>query len=275
MRPLESAPDRDPVVFSLSGDGGQDFQSVDVDAQNLAMIATDGITATGAGQITVLAAVADNENTDEDETVAAFETDAIVHGDAERSQVRVRLKVVVMVASIGKIVSPAQGVSYYERDGYYARDDPAHREASAWAGKGAEGLGLSGAVDPDTFTAILEGKVPGRSQLGRRDKDGNILHRPGRDVTLSAPKSVSLAALVCGDERIVAAHDHAVQCTLARRRAASLCPAVPLGRLTAPPRGRRARQAVAGGCRGGTAAPSVGGRVRRSSSAPPTQQRRR
>ena len=120
-----------------------------------------------------------------------------------------------MVASIGKIVSPAQGVSYYERDGYYARDDPAHREASAWAGKGSQALGLSGAVDPDAFTAILEGRVPGGSQLGRRDKDGNIHHRPGRDVTLSAPKSVSLVALVCRDERVVAAHDKAVQRTLA------------------------------------------------------------
>ena len=120
-----------------------------------------------------------------------------------------------MVASIGKIVSSAQGVSYYERDGYYARDDPAHREASAWAGKGSQALGLSGAVDPENFTAVLEGKVPGGSQLGRRDKDGNIHHRPGRDVTLSAPKSVSLAALVCGDHRIVTAHDKAVQRTLA------------------------------------------------------------
>ena len=119
-----------------------------------------------------------------------------------------------MVASIGKIVSPAQGVSYYERDGYYARDDPAHREASAWAGKGAAALGLAGPVNPEAFTAILEGKVPGGSQLGRRDKDGNIHHRPGRDVTLSAPKSVSLAALVGGDDRITAAHDRAVQLTL-------------------------------------------------------------
>ena len=101
-----------------------------------------------------------------------------------------------MVASIGKIVSPAQGVSYYERDGYYAKDDPAHREASAWAGQGADALGLTGAVDPETFTAILEGRVPGGSPLGRRDKDGNVFHRPGRDVTLSAPNSASLAALV-------------------------------------------------------------------------------
>ena len=120
-----------------------------------------------------------------------------------------------MVASIGKIASPSQGASYYERDGYYAKDDPAHREASGWAGKGAEALGLSGPVDPDTFRQILEGKVPDGPQLGRRGPDGEIRHRPGRDVTLSAPKSVSLLAMVGGDERIVEAHDKAVGKTLA------------------------------------------------------------
>ena len=122
-----------------------------------------------------------------------------------------------MVASIGAIASAAQGVSYYERDGYYASDDPAHREASAWAGKGAEALGLEGAVDPDTFRGVLEGKVPDGSgrELGRRGKDGSIEHRPGRDVTLSAPKSVSLAALVGGDVRVVDIHDRAVAATLA------------------------------------------------------------
>ena len=119
-----------------------------------------------------------------------------------------------MVASIGVIASPSQGVSYYQRDGYYARDDPAHLEASAWAGKGAEELGLSGPVDPDTFQAILEGKVPGAPHLGRRGKDGEIEHRPDRDVTMSAPKSVSLMALMGGDERIVEAHDRAVKTTL-------------------------------------------------------------
>jgi len=113
-----------------------------------------------------------------------------------------------MVASIGKIISPLQGVAYFERDGYYARDGPAHREASAWAGKGAEALGLTGPVDAETFTAILEGKVPGTSQqLGRKDRDGNIHRRPGRYVTLSAPKSVSLAARVGGDWRMVDAHE--------------------------------------------------------------------
>ena len=120
-----------------------------------------------------------------------------------------------MVASIGAVASASQGVSYYERDGYYASDDPAHREASAWAGRGAEALGLSGQVDPGVFKAVLEGRVPdGYGQrLGRR-RNGKIVHRPGRDLTLSAPKSVSLAALVGGDQRILAAHERAVKRTL-------------------------------------------------------------
>ena len=122
-----------------------------------------------------------------------------------------------MVASIGAIASAAQGVSYYERDGYYAKDDPAHREASRWTGRGAADLGLVGAVDPDAFKEILEGRVPdGTGQrLGRKQNDGTLAHRPGRDVTLSAPKSVSLAALIGGDGRIVDAHDKAVERTLA------------------------------------------------------------
>ncbi|MCY3828374.1 MAG: relaxase domain-containing protein [Rhodospirillaceae bacterium] len=119
--------------------------------------------------------------------------------------------------SIGALSSAAQGANYYERDGYYAKDDPEHRAASGWAGKGAEELGLKGPVDPDTFRAVLEGKVPDGSdtRLGRRGKDGEILHRPGRDLTFSAPKSVSLAALVGGDRRIAEAHDRAVAATLA------------------------------------------------------------
>ena len=119
--------------------------------------------------------------------------------------------------SIGALASASQGASYYERDGYYAKDDPEHRAASDWAGKGAEELGLKGPVDPDTFRAVLEGRVPDGSgqQLGRRGKDGEILHRPGRDLTFSAPKSVSVAALVGGDDRIVDAHDRAVAATLA------------------------------------------------------------
>ena len=122
-----------------------------------------------------------------------------------------------MVVSIGAVAAPAQGASYYERDGYYAKDDPAHREASAWAGRGAADLGLTGPVDPDVFRSVLEGVVPDGSgrRLGRSGKEGAVHHRPGRDLTLSAPKSVSLAALVGGDARVIKAHDAAVSRTLA------------------------------------------------------------
>ena len=122
-----------------------------------------------------------------------------------------------MVVSIGAIASAAQGVSYFERDGYYAKDDPEHLKASAWAGKGAEALGLAGPVDPDVFRDILEGTVPDGSgrRLGRPGKDGSITHRPGRDLTFSAPKSVSLIAMLGNDAAVAAAHDTAVKRTLA------------------------------------------------------------
>ena len=57
--------------------------------------------------------------------------------------------------------------------------------------------------------------MPDGPHLGKRGRDGEIQHRPGRDVTLSAPKSVSLMALVGGDDRIVTAHDRAVTRPLA------------------------------------------------------------
>ena len=59
----------------------------------------------------------------------------------------------------------------------------------------------------------LEGEVPGRRRLWCKELDGSVTHRPGRDETLSTPKSDSLMAMAGGDERTVEAHDRAVSAT--------------------------------------------------------------
>lgn len=115
-----------------------------------------------------------------------------------------------MVASVSALTSSAQASSYYEADDYYADGG---LSPSEWNGKGAEELGLSGDVDRDTFRELLDGKVAGQ-QLGTVH-DGQLEHRPGWDVTLSAPKSVSIMAEVAGDRRLIAAHGEAVKTALA------------------------------------------------------------
>jgi conjugative relaxase-like TrwC/TraI family protein len=117
-----------------------------------------------------------------------------------------------MVATVARLTSAAGAATYYSAAGeYYAEDGVA---PSAWAGKGAEALGLEGEVSPETFKAMLEGKLPDGTVLGTI-RNGELEHAPGWDVTFSAPKSVSTIALVCGDERLIAAHDEAVLATLA------------------------------------------------------------
>lgn len=114
-----------------------------------------------------------------------------------------------MVATIGKLTSSNQAGSYYEADDYYLGDDLA---PSAWAGEGAERLGLAGEVDRDTFRALLSGEVAGE-QLGTM-REGQLVHRPGWDLTLSCAKSVSIMALVAGDRRLIHAHQKAVATAL-------------------------------------------------------------
>ena len=114
-----------------------------------------------------------------------------------------------MVATVSGLTSSAQAASYYEADDYYAEGG---QSPSSWEGKAAEEVGLEGEVDRDTFRALLDGKIAGR-QLGTM-REGQLEHRPGWDLTLSAPKSVSVMALVAGDKRLIAAHGAAVRTAL-------------------------------------------------------------
>ena len=124
-----------------------------------------------------------------------------------------------MTASLIELSSAGTTVKYltvahYEAEGYYAKNDPRHRRASFWHGEGAAALGLPQHVSPRTFERVLAGYVPGTEIRLGRARDGEHQHRPGLDLTLSAPKSVSLEALLYGNRRVLGAHDAAVRSTL-------------------------------------------------------------
>ena len=119
-----------------------------------------------------------------------------------------------MVANVTKINSARSVVRYFSEDGYYADGDPEHRKASRWHGRGAAALRLGRHVSPKRFAETMKGEAPRAGVRLGTVRDGVLEHEAGRDVTLSAPKSVSLAALVDGDRRVVRAHDEAVRATL-------------------------------------------------------------
>ena len=106
---------------------------------------------------------------------------------------------------------PGNIARYYSVGDYYTKGG---EEPSQWGGAIAAEHGLEGAVDPATFRELLAGKV-GDQQLGRHRREGGIDHHPGWDFAVSAPKSVSIMALVAGNERIIAAHEQAVTRALA------------------------------------------------------------
>lgn len=109
--------------------------------------------------------------------------------------------------SIGQVGPAGKAGDYYtHQDNYYVLGSMDER----WVGQGAEALGLSGKVDVKDFVAVLEGKLPDGSDLTRM-VGGENKHRPGYDLTFSAPKSVSIMAMLGGDKRLIAAHNHAVE----------------------------------------------------------------
>ncbi len=115
--------------------------------------------------------------------------------------------------SIGLVSSAGAASRYFDKDNYYGAGETS---PSTWLGQGAEALGLSGPVNAKSFEAVLDGYVPGTEQrLGIPDKEGaGWKHQAGWDLTFSAPKSVTLLAMLGGDARIIAAHDHAVAKTI-------------------------------------------------------------
>jgi conjugative relaxase-like TrwC/TraI family protein len=131
--------------------------------------------------------------------------------------------------NISKPLSSAQAKTYHKLDytsgtqTYYKQDETVKGE---WQGKLAASLGLSGEVAPLEFSRLADGRHPQTEEQmvkHRRTQeysnaDGTttkaVEHRAGWDATFSAPKSVSLTALVGGDERVREAHREAVTAAL-------------------------------------------------------------
>lgn len=108
--------------------------------------------------------------------------------------------------SMAPVRSAGGSAKYFAADNYYTSE--AATEASEWIGAGAFQAGLSGAPTQESFRAVLEGKMPDGSVI---PSGVNGKHAYGSDFTFSAPKSVSLLALVAGDKRLVEAHQQAVK----------------------------------------------------------------
>jgi conjugative relaxase-like TrwC/TraI family protein len=131
--------------------------------------------------------------------------------------------------TISKPLSATQAQTYHTKEftaaeqNYWKQGDTIQGE---WHGRLAERFGLAGAVGAEEFTRLSEGQHPQTGeQLVRHRKvheyqtdDGKTVrpveHRAGWDATFSAPKSVSLTALVGGDDQVREAHREAVNVAL-------------------------------------------------------------
>src|SRR6266540_6615154 len=109
------------------------------------------------------------------------------------------------------------------RDNYYSEGEVIR---GVWYGQLAERWGLAGNVREGQFERIAEGQHPVtgeqlvRHQTARETKNARgetvttMEHRAGWDATFSAPKSVSITALVGGDDRVREAHRESVRVAL-------------------------------------------------------------
>ena len=123
--------------------------------------------------------------------------------------------------TISKPLSAGQARAYHQeefsnaQENYYSEGD---RIRGEWHGKLAEKWGLRGGVQEEQFRRLSDGQHPMsgerlvRHQTVREcvNEQGKTVktmeHRAGWDATFSAPKSVSLTALVGADERVQEAH---------------------------------------------------------------------
>jgi conjugative relaxase-like TrwC/TraI family protein len=131
--------------------------------------------------------------------------------------------------TISKPLSAGQAQTYHQKE-FTAKEQNYWSQrgiiAGEWQGRLAAQFGLAGAVSAEDFAKLSQGQHPQtgeqlvrqRASYEYQDADGKTVttmeHRAGWDATFSAPKSVSLTALVGGDERVREAHRESVRVAL-------------------------------------------------------------
>lgn len=131
--------------------------------------------------------------------------------------------------TISKPLSASQAQNYHQKE-FTAKEQNywSHRGeiVGEWQGRLAAKFGLFGAVATEDFARLSQGQYPqsGEQLIEQRasyeyaDANGKTVktmeHRAGWDATFSAPKSISLTALVGGDERVREAHRASVKVAL-------------------------------------------------------------
>jgi conjugative relaxase-like TrwC/TraI family protein len=131
--------------------------------------------------------------------------------------------------TISKPLSAGQAQCYHQKE-FTAKEQNYWSQhgvtAGEWQGRLAEQFGLAETVSAEDFAKLSQGQHPQtgeqlvrqRASYEYQDADGKTIktmeHRAGWDATFSAPKSVSLTALVGGDERVREAHRKSVRVAL-------------------------------------------------------------
>src|SRR6202012_5291504 len=131
--------------------------------------------------------------------------------------------------NISKPLSASQAQTYHAKEftsaeqNYWKQDGTTLGE---WHGALAANFGLAGGVSAEDFARLAQGQHPrtGEQLVSHRVVQeykteevktvAPVEHRAGWDATFSAPKSISLTALVGGDDRVREAHREAVNVAL-------------------------------------------------------------
>lgn len=156
--------------------------------------------------------------------------------------------------TISKALSAGQAETYYQQD-YTNKTEDYYTEQGelkgVWSGRLAQEWKLTGNVTSEQYARLVAGQDPHTGEqlirsVQARESVNNFgeeittsEHRAGWDATFSAPKSVSLAALVGDDERVRVAHRESINKALeaieeyVQARGGGNKPAITTGRMIA------------------------------------------